>query len=118
MNRKLKITVGDKDLIANLEDNATTRALLSKLPLTVPMEDLYGREFVYRFSETLPAEEEKTTGYEVGDIIYWSPWHSFVVFYKQDGTVISNFQKIGHIESGVEAFETIGNTEVKFELLS
>lgn len=115
-NQKLKITVGEKVLIANLEDNATTRALISKLPLTLPMKDLYEREVVYRFPESLPSDGEKTGGYKVGDISYWSPRHSFVIFYKQNGEVISNLQKVGHLESGVEIFETTGDVEVKFEL--
>jgi hypothetical protein len=113
---KLKITVGDKVLTATLFDNATTRELISRLPLTLPMKDLYEREVVYNFPEALPVSEEKRGGYEVGDISYWSPWKSFVIFYKQNGEII-NLQKIGHIDSGVEIFETTGNTQVKFELL-
>src|SRR6266850_7400484 len=77
---KLKITVGDKVLTAALYDNATTRELISRLPLTLPMKDLYEREVVYNFPEALPVSEEKRSGYEVGDISYWSPWKSFVIF--------------------------------------
>lgn len=47
---------------------------------------------------------------------YWSPWHSFVIFYRQNGEV-NIWQKIGHIDSGVEIFDHSGDTEVKFELL-
>jgi hypothetical protein len=113
---KLKITVGEKVLIADLYDNETTRAFVSRLPLTLPMKDLYEREVVYNFPEALPANEEERGGYEVGDISYWSPWRSFVIFYKQNGEII-NLQKIGHIDSGVEIFETTGDTKVGFELL-
>jgi 4-carboxymuconolactone decarboxylase len=113
---KLKITVGEKILTARLYDNATTRELISRLPLTLPMKDLYEREVVYNFPEALPVDEEKRGGYEVGDISYWSPWRSFVIFYKQNGEII-NLQKIGHIDSGVEIFETTGDTEVSFEFL-
>src|SRR5437870_5392708 len=56
---KLKITVGDKVLTATLFDNATTRELISRLPLTLPMKDLYEREVVYNFPEAPPVTEEK-----------------------------------------------------------
>lgn len=115
---KVKITVGNQALTATLIDNATTRRLIDKFPLTVPMMNLYSREMCYRFPESLPANEARTSGYEIGDISYWTPRHSFVVFYKQNGEVISNLQKIGRIDSGVEIFEKTGDVDVTFELLS
>lgn len=114
---KVKITVGARVLTATFDDNATTRHLVSLFPLTLPMMDLYSREMCYRFRETLPAEEAQTSGYEVGDIWYWTPRHSFVIFYEQNGEVIGNLQKIGRIDSGVELFRTTGDVDVTFELM-
>lgn len=114
---KLKITVGDKVLYAELYNNATAKSFIEKLPLILPMQDLYDREMVYRFPDALPANEATTSGYEIGDISYWTPRHSFVIFYKQNGEVISNLQKVGRIQKGIELFETTGNTNVKFELV-
>lgn len=37
--KKMKITANDRHFTANLEENATTAALLSQLPLTLPMLD-------------------------------------------------------------------------------
>lgn len=113
---KLKITVGENVLFADLYNNATAKSFVAKLPLTLPMQDLYDREMVYRFEDALPANEARTSGYEVGDISYWTPRHSFVIFYKQNGEVISNLQKVGRVQAGVELFETTGNASVKFEL--
>jgi hypothetical protein len=81
------------------------------------MMDLYSRELVYRFLQELPANEVQTSGYEVGDICYWTPRHSFEIFYAQNGEVISNLQKIGHIDSGFEILDSIRNVDVTFELL-
>jgi hypothetical protein len=104
-------------MTATLLDNATSRALVAKFPLTVPMMNLYGRELVYRFPAPLPANETSTSGYEVGDIVYWTPRHSFVLMYAQNGERISNLQKIGRIDSGVEALSTMRDVEVTFELI-
>lgn len=114
---KVKVTVGDRVLTATFIDNATSRHLVSMFPLTLPMMDLYNREMCYRFREALPARETQTSGYEVGDIWYWTPRHSFVIFYEQNGEVIGNLQKIGRIDSGVVLFKDTGDVNVVFELM-
>ncbi len=111
---KIRITADGQELTATLLDNATAKALVEKLPLTVPMEDLYSREMCYHFPDELPANETATTGYEVGEIIYWPPRHSLVIMYAQNGERF-DMQKIGRIDSGVELFEGTGDTEVTFE---
>lgn len=113
---KVKITVGDQVMMATFYDNATTRALISRFPLTLPMEDLYGREMCYRFPDALPANEKQTSGYEVGDIVYWAPRHSFVIMYEQNNERISNLQKVGRIHSGVGIFKHTGDTPVRFDV--
>ncbi len=112
---KVRVTAGKEVLTATLQNNATTRAFVAKLPLTLPMMNLYGREMCYRFREALPAEEVGTFDYEVGDIVYWTPRHSFVIMYEQNGEVIDSLQKLGRVDSGVEAFARMGDVSVKFE---
>ena len=114
----VKVTVGEHVMTAAFLDNATSRALVARFPLTVPMADLYSREMCYRFPEALPANEAGTSGYEVGDIVYWTPRHSFVIMYEQNGERIGNLQKIGRIDAGVEIFKRTGNADVTFELLN
>lgn len=113
--RRMKITVGDTVLYAKLADNATADAIAEKLPLTLPMMDLYGREMCYRFDEALPTTDVQTRNFQLGEIIYWPPRHSFVIMYHQDGEVFS-MQHVGQIESGVEVFERTGDVTVTFEL--
>lgn len=112
----IKITTGEHTLNAKLIDNATTQALIQQFPLTIPMLDLYGREMCYRFAQALPANEAATSGYEVGDIAYWPPRHSFIIMYAQNGERINQLQKVGHIDTGVEIFKQTGDTLVTFEL--
>ena len=113
---KIRLTAGTQEFTATLYKNATTEALVKELPLTLPMMDLYGREMCYRFSEAFPTDDAKYQSYEVGEIIYWPPGHSFVIMYKQNG---ENFemQKLGRIDSGVDFFETSGDIDVKVELI-
>ena len=48
---KVKVSAGEHVLTATFIDNATSRALIARFPLTVRMMDLYSREVVYRFQE-------------------------------------------------------------------
>lgn len=111
---KIKITVNNKTLTADLEDNPTSRAFFEKLPLTLPMMDLYDREMCYHFDEALPTGKLVSNNYEVGDLIYWPPRHSFVILYAQNGERFQR-QHVGKIDSGVEIFASTGDAEVLFE---
>lgn len=113
---QIRIKVGNHELTATLQDNATTRAFVDMLPITLTMLDLYGREMCYRFPDALPTDDVNTCGYEVGEIVYYPPMHSFVILYAQNGERFS-MQKLGKINTGVEAFENIGNIDVSFELV-
>ena len=114
---RVKITVGDQALYADFADNATSRAMIERMPMTLPMMDLYGREMCYRFSdEEIPAEEARYGSFDVGKILYWTPWHSFVIVYAESGEEIDNLQYVGEVESGVELFAATGDCYVTLEL--
>jgi len=107
------LTFGTHTLTATLEDNATARAFADMLPVTLPMMDLYGREMCYRFPDALPTDNARTRGYEVGEIVYYPPMHSFVIMYKQNGERFQ-MQSIGRIEGDVSLFDGIGDIDVSF----
>ena len=114
---KFKITVGDKVFYATLEDNATTKAFVDKLPATLHMENLYGREMCYRYGAGGLAEAKtRNDRYEVGDIVYWPPRGSLVILYKQNGEEFERVQ-LGHIDGDVSFFSGSGDAQVKFELV-
>ncbi len=113
----IKISANGTELTAVLENNATTRALVEQMPMTLSMRDLYDREMCYNYGAgVFPTEMLRNDSYKVGDIIYWPTAGSFVILYRQNGEQFSR-QHLGHIESGVEVFETTGNTDVTFELM-
>jgi len=111
---RVKISVNNKVLHAVLDDNATSRAIYDKLPLKLFMQDLYSREMCYHFDESFKTENLRSDNYEVGDLIYWPPMHSFVILYRQNGEKFRR-QHLGKVLSGVEIFETTGDAEVLFE---
>lgn len=116
MSLKVKITIKGKSIIANLEDNVTAREFIKRLPLKLPMLDLYGRELVNRLSKPLPIDTLRSDNYAVGDIIYWPPRKSFVILYKQNGERFYR-QQVGHINYELSFLDGVGDTIVEFELL-
>lgn len=114
---KIQIKVGNHTLTATLENNSTTRALVAKFPITLPMMDLYGREMCYRFPESLPTDDARTQGYEVGEIVYYPPMHSLVIMYAQNGERFQ-MQKLGHIDGDVSIFDGIGDVDVTWSIES
>lgn len=114
---KIRIIVGNETLTATLIDNPSSRNLIEKFPMTLPMEDLYSREMYYSFEEKIPASDARRQGYEVGDISLWTPGNGLVIFYEQNGEIISGLQKVGRIDSGVEIFKETGDIDVTFELI-
>lgn len=114
MITKMRITVNGHTLTATLENNVTAQAFAAKLPITLPMMGLYGREMCYRFPDALPTDNARTRGYEVGEIVYYPPMHSFVIMYAQNGEHFQ-MQSIGRVEGNVGIFDGIGDVDVQFE---
>jgi hypothetical protein len=116
---KINIKVGDKVVTAPLIDSKTTRDFVSLLPLTLTMNDLFGREKFAHLPRAISEERERTKTYEVGDIIYWSPGLDVAIFYRHDGQEIPDpgIIAIGKIAAGVEAFKVPGSVDVTIELV-
>ncbi|MDR2340244.1 MAG: SUMF1/EgtB/PvdO family nonheme iron enzyme [Deltaproteobacteria bacterium] len=115
---KIQITIDNKTtLTATLSDNKTSRNFIKMLPLTIPLQNLYSREMCYHFPEPLETDNVKETGYEVGEIIYWPPKHSFAIMYSQNGEKFS-MQKLGRVDGGVEIFEKTGDVTVTISVLT
>lgn len=113
---KIKITVNQQQVLhAQFEDNVTTRALINKMPFTISMDNLYGREMCHRYGNgALPLDDAKDRSYQVGDISYWPPMGSLVILYAQNGEIFEQ-EKIGHTSDDVSFFNQINQAQVSFE---
>ena len=107
---KIQIEARGKKWTISLENNETARALYAKLPLTLDMEDLYGLELCCRFRKALPAREVEMRGYEIGEVVYWPPRHSFVILYRQNGEAF-DMQSVGRVESGIDELAQLRDSQ-------
>jgi len=114
---KMRLTVNGKAITATLIDSETTRDFVSLLPLTLTMNDLFGREKFGRLPRAISEAGKRTRTYEVGDVIYWSPGPDVAVYYRHDRQSIPapGIIGIGKIDSGVEALNVPGSVKVTIE---
>lgn len=93
-------------------DNATTRAFLSMLPMTVAMSELNGREKFCKLQRALPAAStEKPATIEAGEIMCWSS-DSLVLFYRSFANSCGGYMRLGRILDGAGLEGALGTGEV------
>jgi hypothetical protein len=82
---KIRLKVGDQAIMATLIDSETTRDFVSLLPLTLDMNDLFGREKFGHLPRAISEGGNRTRTYQIGDVIYWSPGPDVAIYYRHDG---------------------------------
>ncbi|MDF2503559.1 cyclophilin-like fold protein [Clostridium sp.] len=112
----MNIKVGNKTFTAKMYDNESTQALIAKLPMTVNMSELNGREKYYNLSSNLPAEStESPATIKAGDIMFWSS-SNLVLFYNTFSNSYGGYVRLGYIEdiSGLASALGTGSVQVTF----
>ena len=116
---KIRLRIGNRALTGTLIGSKTAQDFVSLLPLTLTMNDLFGREKFAHLPRAISTEGKRTDTYEVGDIAYWSPGPDVAIYYQHDGEKIPKpgIIVIGKLDSGVDAFNVPGSAEVKIEVM-
>ncbi len=117
-NMKIRLRIANRALTGTLIGSKTAQDFVSLLPLTLTMNDLFGREKFAHLPRAISTEGKRTHTYEVGDIAYWSPGPDVAIYYQHDGEKIPEpgIIVIAKLDSGVDAFNVPGSVEVKIEL--
>lgn len=105
-DNQIRVTVGSRSFIVNLEDNETAKALRKMLAdedLTISASNYGGFEKVCQLGKTLPRNDKQITT-EAGDVMLYSG-NQIVFFY---GTNSWSYTKIGKVEaSSIEELESV-----------
>lgn len=111
---KLRLTINGKAVSATLVDSPTTRDFVALLPLSLTMEDLFGREKFAHLPRALAEGGERRRDYAIGDVIYWSPARDVAIYYRHDGQPIPSpgIIVLGRIDGSVEALDVPGSVKV------
>ena len=112
----IKITVGGKTITATMEDNASARDFLSRLPLDVTMNDFGDTEKIFYPKPALTTNGVSGGCAPVpGDITIYVPWSNVAIF-RKNWSYSKDLIKIGHIDGdGISALDISGDIPVKIE---
>ncbi len=94
---KIYLNINNKKLTVNLENNSTTAALISLLPLNISMSDLNDNEKYAYLDDSLPTNIYSPKHIEAGDVMLFGN-NCLVIFYKSFDTNY-DYSKIGHIDN-------------------
>lgn len=112
---KATIVIGGKSYDVVYEDNATTKKLLKKFPVTYKMSELNGNEIYKYLDYDLPANEKKVKQINAGDVMLYGT-DCIVIFYKSFKTDYS-YTYLGHIsdKTGLDKIGDNSSVEVTYK---
>jgi hypothetical protein len=115
---KIKITIGATSFVVTTYDNATAKAFIALLPMTVTMNELNGNEKYNYLSGNLPNSPVNPSTINNGDLMLYGS-NCIVLFYKTFSASYS-YTQIGSIDNPTDLETALGsgNPTLKFELLT
>lgn len=114
--QKIKITVGSKTFTATLENNASAKELVERMPFTVNMQELNGNEKYYQFPDSFPSDPSSFDTIKAGDLMLYQSDY-LVVFYENHSTT-HDYTRLGVIDNADGLAEALGSgsAQVTFEV--
>jgi hypothetical protein len=106
--REVTITIGGKAFQAEIEQNADTEQILSRLPMELSMSRLPGARLIYGGSFS-PAQGEYRSDFRKGELALCH-YNYFILFYDdKPRSYNSEFRPIGRITSDLENLASIAD---------
>jgi hypothetical protein len=101
---RVRITFGDTELIARLDDNATARELAAQLPLTLRFSDHNGVEKTAPLPKGLSTEGAPGAHDPVaGDLGYFAPGGDLVLYHDDEAPEFPGIVRIGRFDGDLDA---------------
>ncbi|RRW69143.1 hypothetical protein EGJ53_02290 [Pseudomonas fluorescens] len=105
------MTVGEQRFAIALEDNPSTRQLLTRLPLSLEMTDLHGNEKYATVQPPLPTQPYPPGTIRIGDFLLYGD-DTLVVFYKTFDSSY-RYSRLGRIDRPQDLAEVLGRGDVR-----
>ena len=103
------INFAGKNYVAELEDNATARDILNRMPLSLNLQRYAGHEYFADLPFRPEIAAEKTSRLEAGHLYYWDGGNSFVINYEEFNSAPYKEVHIGKINNAEEICEYLRN---------
>lgn len=99
-------------------DNPTARDFLSRLPLTLSLEELAGREKISYFVPELETAGSPGFDPENGSLIYFTPWGNIGFYYNADGIDYSDQTiELGRYTATPEQLNSLQGADVTVDIV-
>lgn len=105
------ISVGGKQFEASLLNNASSQALIARMPLTINMSEMNGNEKYYYLPSSLPTDTRSIGTIHTGDLMLYGS-DCLVLFY-EDFSTSYRYTRLGAVSSPAGLSEALGRSEVK-----
>ncbi|ACB61106.1 hypothetical protein Exig_1651 [Exiguobacterium sibiricum 255-15] len=109
----MNITINGQVASVQLEDNATTKAILAEMPFTIQMDDLHQNEKYYYFDKSFPTQPQAIQSIEAGDVLLYQN-NCLVIFYQAVEPVVP-YTRIGKIHYFQDIRASFGNDSVSVQ---
>lgn len=107
---RVRLTFDGGEAIVRLADNDAARSFYAQLPMTQTFEDFNSIEKICRLPEELVTEGvERGVAPDVADVTLYAPWNT-LVFYYEDYGYNNDLIPMGHVETGMELLENMGES--------
>ena len=107
----MNLIIGNQTYQVRLEDNATSKALVEMLPLSIKMTELNGNEKYCYLDQSLPTNASRVTQIKAGDVMLYGN-NCLVVFYQSFSSGYA-YTRIGRIENVSNLAATLGSSSVQ-----
>jgi len=87
----MNINVNGQVASIQLEDNATTKALVAEAPFTIQMDDLHRNEKYHYFGKSFPTQPQAIQTIEAGDVLLYQN-NCLVIFYQAGCSVYADWK--------------------------
>lgn len=114
---KLKLTIGNKEFTATLNNSEAAAELVKLLPMEVTMGEHNGNEKYYNLPDGMPGKATNPGSIKAGDLMIWSS-STLVLFYAPGRTSYS-YIRVGKIDdaSGLREAVGKGSVRVRYEIV-
>ena len=114
---KIKLNVGDKTIMATLNESKASQDFLALLPLTLTLEDYAGIEKISYLPKKLSTQGAPAAGNFIpGDVAYYAPWGNLAIHHHEFGYA-SGLLILGAIDSNKDVLIKPGTFNVTVELV-
>ncbi|MEW9807887.1 cyclophilin-like fold protein [Mesorhizobium sp. ZMM04-5] len=114
----LRCRFADQDFSYELVDNATTRDLISQLPLELTIEDFSNNEKLAHLPRRLDETgRQPITAEAPGDLCYFRGWGN-LAFFHSDYAYRDDLILLGKLQGGVEPLLVKGRHPLRLDLMS